>query len=363
MDIQLPQRPIEPEAADLTIAELMDLYLNHCRRRYTKFGRQTTSYDRVRFVLGLAIAAGLGPIPLSHFGPIALDAFRVWLARHPSQRWSRSTISIYAQLLVGMIKFANAQQITTPAHVASFASMEPLRRGRSLTDDGVVLRDSQPVNPVSDEDLERVLPHCRQPIDDMIRLQQLAAMRPGEIVSLRRRDLRPSPRPGCLEYVVREDVNKMSHHDRERVVILGPRAVQIVNRWAEGKKQGYIFDPRQALEIERARRKKISIGHAADPDQLAARARQARIDGVPPRRVGDRYTVASYRRAIERACARAGITPFSPNQIRHTACTEVASSVGVAIAQQILGHADIRTTMRYVGSLRREATAYMSTHG
>ena len=60
------------------------------------------------------------------------------------------------------------------------------------------------------------------------------------------------------------------------------------------------------------------------------------------------YTVASYRRAVHRACDRAGVDRWSPHRLRHNAATNIASKYGWEAARVVLGHSSVRTTAIYV---------------
>ena len=62
------------------------------------------------------------------------------------------------------------------------------------------------------------------------------------------------------------------------------------------------------------------------------------------RSLGEYYTNYSYRRAIARACKKAGIQPWSPNQLRHNAATKVRKEFGLEAAQVILGHSSADIT-------------------
>jgi integrase len=57
--------------------------------------------------------------------------------------------------------------------------------------------------------------------------------------------------------------------------------------------------------------------------------------------------VASYRRAIHRACDAAGIPPWSPHRLRHSAATEVRRRFGLEASQVVLGHAELGVTQVY----------------
>jgi integrase len=77
------------------------------------------------------------------------------------------------------------------------------------------------------------------------------------------------------------------------------------------------------------------------------------------RRPRDRYDTASYRHAITRAVdalnaerlheepAAAKIDDWSPNQLRHTAATEIRKKFGLEAAQVVLGHSTADITQVY----------------
>jgi integrase len=100
-------------------------------------------------------------------------------------------------------------------------------------------------------------------------------------------------------------------------------------------------------------------------------AHQARMRKARPRRAaGDQYSVASYRRAIARACdlafphptlsripnedqiddQRAELKAFRkanrwhPHALRHSAATEIRGRYGLEAAQAVLGHSELWTT-------------------
>ena len=50
---------------------------------------------------------------------------------------------------------------------------------------------------------------------------------------------------------------------------------------------------------------------------------------------------------MQRAAAKAGMPPWSPNQLRHAAATAVRRAYGLEAAQLILGHQRADTTQIY----------------
>jgi site-specific recombinase XerD len=57
--------------------------------------------------------------------------------------------------------------------------------------------------------------------------------------------------------------------------------------------------------------------------------------------------VAGYRRAIRRACEKAGLPIWHPNQLRHLRGTEIRKGFGLEASQAVLGHADLSVTQVY----------------
>jgi integrase len=82
------------------------------------------------------------------------------------------------------------------------------------------------------------------------------------------------------------------------------------------------------------------------PKSCSNRRGTNRVEG-PKRTAGESYSVDSYRRAIARACQRAGVEQWSPHQLRHSAATEIRKVFGLEAAQIILGHSQADVTQVY----------------
>jgi len=65
------------------------------------------------------------------------------------------------------------------------------------------------------------------------------------------------------------------------------------------------------------------------------------------RKPGEKYNTNSYRKAIHRACDKAGVKRWSPNRLRHAAATEVRREFGLEAAQILLGHSNADVTQIY----------------
>lgn len=62
-----------------------------------------------------------------------------------------------------------------------------------------------------------------------------------------------------------------------------------------------------------------------------------------------------YDHAIARACVKAGVPVWSPNQLRHTAATRIRAAYGIEAARIILGHASAVTSEIYAEIDREKA--------
>ena len=114
-----------------------------------------------------------------------------------------------------------------------------------------------------------------------------------------------------------------------------------IRPWLRPDPEQYLFCPREAMAEFRAaqRRARTSTRY---PSQRA-RARKPDPKYTP----GDRYTTKTYHHAIGYGCRRAGIPPWHPNQLRHTAATWIRRLYDLEGAQVVLGHAKAEVTQVY----------------
>ena len=212
-------------------------------------------------------------------------------------------------------------------------TLEGLKKGRCESP------DPPPIEPVPGEDLEKTLPELGSVVRDMVELQLLTGARPGELCSLRPIDVDRSGE--VWEY--RPTSHKLEHHGKDRVVCFGEKAKAILIKYLEGRSaEAYCFSPAEAEQQRLAKR------HAARKTPLSCgnRPGSKRAD-TPKRRPKDCYTVDSYRRAIVRACKRAGVPAWAPNRLRHTRATELRKLFGIEAVRTVLGHSRLNTSEIY----------------
>jgi integrase len=300
---------------DSTVAELVLAYLPHVRGHYRKGGEQTSQVGLIEAALGVLVAKS-GELDASRFGPLALKACRdEFVARgHTRNEANRRT-----RLIVQMFRWCTEQELVQETVWSALRSVKALQRGRTTAP------DKPPIKPAPESDIQATLPHLPRPVAAMVRIQALAGLRPGEIVAMRPEEIDMTT-GAVWEYT--PATHKTEHRGGRRVAMLGPQAQAIIKEFLRPKIG--VFEPGQ------------STSPYVFPPEFGRKPRSDR-----KREPSDRYSVTSYRRAIARACDRAGVPEWSPNQLRHSAATRIRRELGLDVARALLGHTDVNTTTIY----------------
>jgi integrase len=220
----------------------------------------------------------------------------------------------------------------------------------------------------------------------MVRFQLLTGCRPDEVCRVRPLDIDRS-NPSCWVYRPGSDwglhgQHKTAHHHREHLVLIGPRAQEVLRPYLDRKPDAYCFSPAES-EAARSSERRKSRKTPLYPSHVRRLAANQKRD--PKRTPSDRYDTRSYRRAIERACDKAfplseRLAPrrqadarvesraawwarltseereevrawrrshrWRPNRLRHNRATELRR-YGLDLAKTILGHSKVETTQIY----------------
>ena len=206
-----------------------------------------------------------------------------------------------------------------------------LRKGESAR-----VKETEGVKAVPWVDVEAVIAQVNRMVGAMIQLQWLTGMRPGEVCAIRRRDVDRSD--GI--WVYRPEQHKTEHHGQSCERLLGPRAQRVLEPFLKVDSVALLFSPMQAETDRQFGRREARV-----LPLWPSHKRRLREDSCG--RAGERYTTHSYRRAVQRACARAGVQVWSPNQLRHSRATEITERYGLEAAQVSLGHASADITQVY----------------
>jgi integrase len=223
-------------------------------------------------------------------------------------------------------------------------------------------REKARIGPVPEAYVETVLPLVPPPVRTMIEVQRLCGCRPQDIVQLRAIDIDMTG--PVWEY--RPQRYKTEHHnansdpDRERVIFFGPKAQVLLKPHLTLNVTDFLFSPKRAeaerrAEQRRNRKTKLWPSHVKH---------QERRRGKRPRAaLRDGYDVASYRRAIRRACLKAGIPIWFPLQLRYASGTTIRKKYGLEASQAVLGHAELGVTQVYAELDHEAARRVMSEIG
>lgn len=350
-------------ASGLTTEQLALAFLEHARTYYVKSERQTSSVGAIRRAMSLLILSGLGQVPAISFATSHLRHFQTYLAADPHRRWARGTMNAYTKTAVRAFEWAVGEQLLGPAvdrqsQLAELRAVPLLKRGRPASPGLKPARETQDREPADLDHIKRTMLKSTPTLRAMIEVQLLTGMRPLEITHMRRGDLRPTINPAVMRYTPRPDANKLDHAAKVRHVYIGPRAWAIIAARLPDHPDAYVFRPRDAREEARAT---LTRSTPAWPSHSSKARHVAR--GRGPLKIRDRYSTDSYRQAIKRACLRAGVPVWTPNQLRHNAASYIAEHESVQVAQILLGHADMATTMIYVKVAERQAINAVLKHG
>jgi len=313
---ELPQDP-----AQITVSELLDRYWTFAQSYYKRQdGSPTDELNYVRLSLR-PVNELYGSRCAVDFGPVALRAVRETMIE---SGLTRGGINSRVARIKAAFKWAASHELIPIGTHQALTTVEGLRRGRSEA------RESAPVVPVPEADIDAIMPHVSRQVWALVQLQLLTGARAGELLPLRALDLDTS---GAV-WVFKPDDHKTAHHGHGRTLFIGPKGQAVLAPFLVGRAVDVpLFSPREAEAERRAvltqmRRTPKSCGNVVGSNRK-------RRPIVEP---GDTYTVRSYRRAIHRGCDKAKIARWSPHRLRHNAATRLRRDFGIELAQTILGH-------------------------
>ncbi len=352
--LQNNRNPIFAPTDSPTIVELCARYWQYAKGYYVKDGKCTGENPSIRIALRF-LREWYGKSPAAEFGPLALKNLR---QRMIDENHSRNYVNSQIGRIKRMFKWAVAEELVPPAVYQALAALPGLRQGRSGA------RESDPVEPVEKQIVEKTLPFMTSVLADMVRIQRIAGMRPAEVCLMRPCDF---DRSGEV-WIYRPSSHKTEHHGRQRHVFLGPQAQEILLRYLARGSEEYCFRPIDSEKKRLARQHEWRVTPLSCGNRPGSNRKKK-----PKKTAGARYTTNSYRRAIHYACDKTfphpelgskvtkDMTPaqiaelkqwqsehrWSPNQLRHAAATEVRRRFGLEAAQIILGHSAADVTQVY----------------
>jgi integrase len=312
-----PAAVAAPEERMRTVAELAAAYMIHA---VTWYGPRSSDVFLIRSSMRPLLTL-YADLPIDDFGPMKLKAVRQTLCTD-RRDLARGTINRQVHQIRRMFRWAASEELIDASLYQRLTVVEGLRAGRGG-------REVARRRPVAWREVHRVKPYLRPIVWRMVLIQWLTGMRSQEICRMRPADI---DRQGDV-WVYRPAHHKTEGRGHLRLVPIGPRAQRVLAELLIGAdSESPIFSPAVAVASMIQERKKVSR-----PGAWRAARR-------PP---GEAYSAASYRRAVKRACKRAGIEPWTPHQLRHSAATRVRSRYDLDTARAVLGHAAASMTLEY----------------
>lgn len=339
------QHPLATSDA-ITVVELFIRYWKEHVASYYVHADGTPTGSQHAIKHSLAAARKLyGRTPAREFGPLALKAIREGLIR---EGFARKTVNSKIGDIKRAFRWGVENELVPSSVIHGLDAVRGLRRGRSPA------RETEPVRPVADFLVDATVKCVSPVVASMVQIQRLTGMRSGELVIMRGCDIDTS---GKI-WAYTPATHKTAHHGHARRIYLGPQAQDAIRPYLKPDLSGFLFSPAETETITRARRAAarrtpLSCGNRAGTNRTRR----------PSRRPRDRYTPASFARAVQRGCDKAFPLPdglddeaaaawrrdhrWHPHQLRHNAATRLRKEFGIEAARVVLGHKSALVTEIY----------------
>lgn len=283
-----------------TVEKLSEMFVAAHANYYQRNGKPTRQLDRIETAMGYALSI-YSTIPVDEFRSRKLAEVRELMI--DTGRLSRKYVNTLVSCIRRVFTWGVEQELVKPETLVSLKALTSLKRGRTQA------RDLAPVVPVSLNDFNLTFPELPKTVQAMAMVQRFTGMRPGEVISMRKRDL--EAKGGGYIYTLEHDKTDYRRDARDkRVVLIGVKAAEYLRPFLEGKgADDFVFSSSDKCNRE--------------------------------------YSRCAYTHAVGRAARRAGARHWTPNQLRHLFATEVREQFGLEAAQVILGHSHADVTQIY----------------
>ena len=327
------QLPPTRTKTGISCQELAVHFLEWAEGYYVKNGEQTEIFGHYQRAIAVWVKH-YGYESVDNFTPLSLDFLqKQWV----EDGYARLTVNRYVNFIRQAFKHGvKFGWVDAKTHFALLA-VDGLKAGRTKA------AEYQKVKPVADDVVDKTLPFLPPIVADMVRVQRLSGMRPQDVRNMRSCDI---DRSGDVWRYI-PFTHKTEHQDKQRVITVGPKSQAILMSYLlekEDTPEAFLFSPKDSERLrkieKRRNRKSLSKTGQVQPSQRDRSKPNAS-------RVRDQYSRDSYNRAVGRACKKAGVSHWTPNQLRHSSGTEVRKKYGLDAAQSYLGHANAKTTEIY----------------
>ncbi len=281
---------VDPKS--VTLATIMAEYIRHADNHYPRGVNSESA--QIRLILRV-VKNLYADLAAASFGPQQFKAVRQVLIDNPAcQRSARSRkkkaeplsrqyINAQMSRLVRMFRWAAADGIIPSETYLNLKVIPGLQIGRSRAP------EAKAIEPVSDYVVEQTLPHCSPVVADMVRVQRLTGMRPGEVCKLT---------PGMLDrrgdvWIATLKEHKGAWRGKSRHVYFGPKTQLILMPYLEREADACCFSPTESEQRRIAARapRRTPLNQGNRP-VYSSRVRARKTVKKKPR---DHYDTASYQ--------------------------------------------------------------------
>ncbi len=337
----------------LTIMELLADYLDFAVRYYTDAeGKVTRSYDRCVETAKL-LNHHYADTLVEEFSAARFKAFKRQLIDLGRCRTSTNHLLAQARRI---FKWGAAEGLVSEPVYRNLTLVPNIRAGRNEA------KEPKPIQAVEESVIEETLAILPPILADMVRVQFLTGMRPGEVCRLRPCDL---DRTDSI-WIYSPHLHKTKWRGKSRRVPVGPKAQAILLPYLDRDSESYCFSPAERMQQLRAALRKARQS-SVPPSQRSRSKRK------PKRKPGEFYRTSAFDKAILGAIRRendrrevekiAPILEWSPNQLRHASATKIRAAADIETARVVLGHSSVSTTEIYAEIDLKKAKAVAEKMG
>ena len=225
----------------LTIVEVIAAFWNYAQGHYRtpdgkpsdELGNFKAALWPLRELYGLTLAA--------EFGPLALRAVRTKMVE---SSLARSSVNDRVNRIRRVFRWAASVELVPVGIVPALETVAGLQQGRTSA------RETEPVEPVALDVVERTLRFLSRPVAALVRLQLLTGMRPGEACAMRGCDLKR----GSPNWTYEPSRHKSAWRGKRRVIPIGPKAQTLLAEFLDDDSTAHLFRPSAAVAEHHARR-------------------------------------------------------------------------------------------------------------
>jgi len=245
-----PADPANPAtvapSGPITVTALILKFLEHAGTYYRRPDEmQTTEVTELRPTRHL-----FGHLPVTEFGPKCLRAVRSLTVDgylHPDYGLrgdlSRGVVNQRVGRIVRVFKWGVSEELVPATVHRALTTVTGLKAGRTEA------RETEPVEPVAWEIVEKTLPKLNPVVRAMVLLQWHTGMRPGEVCSIRADEIDRT----AAVWIYRPTYHKLAYRGKPRVIAIGKQGQDALAPFMD--RPGYLFSPVLAVELMQAEKR------------------------------------------------------------------------------------------------------------